>query len=455
MDKSNIKSRPEVYQKPPRMQKQSGMDQGRISEEMQRNIQDTPNVHRESRPNNQQDHQQTLFTKRPTRSPTGVDHTRWAEPDKAKPNQKSTEEQRRSPDTMGAHAFNDRRQRWKIAEMAHRRKCREHMEQRKREQADKLFAERQWRLGAGVLANGTAGNGFGNGHRRRQSSERRPRDQRNHGMAHAQRQKRAMAQQQQAMSRLFNAIQAENIGLLTHMITKDRVPIDGKLMSEDSTCSFWTPLIYAARKGKALAVKRLLKLGANVNFGQPHGWSPIHHAAWNGHQNVLDVLLMCKGLNLNKLAQGWTVLHVATARGHLNCVQLLLLHPKKQVDAFAVSLAPGPSYNMTASELARIEGHQEIAMWIQRFLADLSRKQVPVSFDFLDFEQEALAKEEVYQPGSFINKFSNSPISHPRTFTHVPTEANTQLQPTRNPTQRPSSTTTHLPQYIEDPSVDA
>lgn len=449
MDKPT-NSRPEVYQKPPRMQKQDRMDQTRISEDIQdRNNRGTSEQH-----HNQQEQQQNIgnFNK-------AVDNTRWAEPDKAKANQGNqnlTEGQRRSPDSAGAYEFNDRRQRWKIAEMEHRRKCREHMEQRKREQADKLFAERQWRLGAGVLANGTAGNGFGNGHRRRQSSERRPRD-RSHGMPHAQRQNNimSMAQQQQAISRLFNAIQAENIGLVTHMITKDRVPIDGKLMSDDSTCSFWTPLMFAARKGKALAVKRLLELGANVNFGQPHGWSPMHHAAWNGHQNVLDELLMCQGLNLNKRAQGWTVLHVATARGHLNCVKLLMLHPKKQVDAFAVSKAPGPSYNMTASELARIEGHQEIAMWIQGFLADLSRKQVPVSFDFLDFEQEACAKEEVYQPGSFINKFSKPRTSHPRSFTQVPTEANEQLSPpTRNPTQRPSSTSTHFPQYIEDPSVD-
>jgi ankyrin repeat protein len=59
-----------------------------------------------------------------------------------------------------------------------------------------------------------------------------------------------------------------------------------------------TALTWAASKGRARAVRRLLELGATVNlrgtFGGPQhgdGTTALHHAAEGGHLDVIEVLL--------------------------------------------------------------------------------------------------------------------------------------------------------------------
>src|SRR5204863_8355 len=45
-----------------------------------------------------------------------------------------------------------------------------------------------------------------------------------------------------------------------------------------------------ARNGNAKAIQLMLDVGFGVN-DEPNGWSPLHAAAWNGHGNVVKVLL--------------------------------------------------------------------------------------------------------------------------------------------------------------------
>lgn len=52
-----------------------------------------------------------------------------------------------------------------------------------------------------------------------------------------------------------------------------------------------TALMTAAHSGQAGAMRLLLARGTNVNAQHSRGWTALHHAAWQGHEEAVDVLL--------------------------------------------------------------------------------------------------------------------------------------------------------------------
>ena len=82
-----------------------------------------------------------------------------------------------------------------------------------------------------------------------------------------------------------------------------------------------TVLSIAAYTGKFQYVKRLVEVGAEVNF---YGWPPLAYAAYNGHQEIVDYLLK-HGAEINaKTQNGSTALFFAARFGHIEVVKLLL-----------------------------------------------------------------------------------------------------------------------------------
>lgn len=108
-----------------------------------------------------------------------------------------------------------------------------------------------------------------------------------------------------------------------------------------------TPLHVAAEWGSSDVVKVLLKNGGDllaltevwllIRFSTlQERWSPVHWAAWNGRDAVLQILIEA-GASFNvvdsvayatqetlRLQSNRTPLYLASKNGHLSCVELLL-----------------------------------------------------------------------------------------------------------------------------------
>jgi len=83
-------------------------------------------------------------------------------------------------------------------------------------------------------------------------------------------------------------------------------------------------LMEASRRGNVEAVDMLISEGANVNYKDDDGRSPLHAASINGHAEVVEMLIS-KGANVNyKDNNGRSPLHVASVHGHVDVVKLLL-----------------------------------------------------------------------------------------------------------------------------------
>lgn len=90
----------------------------------------------------------------------------------------------------------------------------------------------------------------------------------------------------------------------------------------------WNPLIYAAKNGKIVIAEMLGSNEHFVNMPDANLNYPLHHAASNGHFDIIQVLLRyIKKNKINILAKnidGNTALHLAILNNHSDVLELLL-----------------------------------------------------------------------------------------------------------------------------------
>jgi Ankyrin repeats (3 copies)/Ankyrin repeat len=101
------------------------------------------------------------------------------------------------------------------------------------------------------------------------------------------------------------------------------------------------PLLVAVRRGDVHAVQTLIALGADTDVQGHYNtqWSPLHIAAEEGHEAIVDVLLLQKNVAVdarirhfapdrssNTNLDGATALHIATLKGHFRVAEKLLDH---------------------------------------------------------------------------------------------------------------------------------
>ena len=84
----------------------------------------------------------------------------------------------------------------------------------------------------------------------------------------------------------------------------------------------------AAHTGNIEAVKKHLASGADLNTKDSEGGTPLHHAAWNGHKEVAELLIE-KGAVVNALGVNGTPLDWAIFRNHTEAAALLRKHGGK------------------------------------------------------------------------------------------------------------------------------
>jgi ankyrin repeat protein len=87
----------------------------------------------------------------------------------------------------------------------------------------------------------------------------------------------------------------------------------------------WTPLIKAAREGRAAIVRFLLEKGAKVNAASSDGGElPLSQAASRGYDDVVEILLRAGADAKAKNKDGYTAFFFAASEGHLDVADMLL-----------------------------------------------------------------------------------------------------------------------------------
>ena len=123
-----------------------------------------------------------------------------------------------------------------------------------------------------------------------------------------------------------------------------------------------TALYLASKQKNYGAVKMLLGYGANVNAVSRKGYTPLHHAAMNGDETLVGLIISAKpdyevnslhAHHHNGFLREGTALHYAVARGHVGTVKLLLAG-----GACADSVK---TFRETPLHLATKAGHLDIA----------------------------------------------------------------------------------------------
>ena len=118
------------------------------------------------------------------------------------------------------------------------------------------------------------------------------------------------------------------------------------------TNSTITPLHQASWEGHKDVVKLLLARGAEVNQTDERKRTPLHMASTRGHKWVVKVLLD-KGADANLIDEcGQTALHEASYRGHKNVVKNLIER------GIAINTKINDATGLTALHMASSRGHK-------------------------------------------------------------------------------------------------
>jgi hypothetical protein len=135
----------------------------------------------------------------------------------------------------------------------------------------------------------------------------------------------------------------------------------------------WTPLTIAAFNGNQDLVNLVIKLGANVNIKDNGGFSPLHWAAFNGHTDVIK-LLVVKNTDVHAHSlRGWTPLMMAARNGHEEACAVLLV---SGADFNAVS-----NHGWTALQMASFHNHEQVIKLFLSIMKNQNHIFKPVSRD--------------------------------------------------------------------------
>lgn len=140
-----------------------------------------------------------------------------------------------------------------------------------------------------------------------------------------------------------------------------------------------TPLGYACEIGAREAAQALIDAGALVSGRALDGGTPMMDAAKSGQAKMIELLVECGAW----AGEGWmadcgegraasvgvTALHIAAGSGNADCVAALMA-------AGASPLAKIASNNMTPADIAKHNGHEEIADLISWTAAKLEGEEI-------------------------------------------------------------------------------
>ena len=148
------------------------------------------------------------------------------------------------------------------------------------------------------------------------------------------------------------AVNAEQVIVVQYLLQKKIASPDGNLGLD------MKPLSSAAAQGHSYLVHVLLHFHADVNVEDASGRTPLHHAAENGRDHIVEILLAYRGkdgryadikaLDLERKAP----LHSAAMAGHVSTIRLLLDH---KADVKSRSYLRETALHMAVSEPKAVE----------------------------------------------------------------------------------------------------
>lgn len=88
--------------------------------------------------------------------------------------------------------------------------------------------------------------------------------------------------------------------------------------------SLWTPIFYACFNGHSEIIKMLINQTARIDVFDEHGEPPLHVAVSRGHEQVVDILLEYNAFVNVRNKPGLTPLHIAASLGYDTMVSKLI-----------------------------------------------------------------------------------------------------------------------------------
>ena len=140
------------------------------------------------------------------------------------------------------------------------------------------------------------------------------------------------------------ALRENSMKVFNVLLNAPEIDLEAKARNGDNA------LMIACFKGNKPAVEALLAKGAEVN--RP-GWTPLHYAAANGHNDIINILLEKSAYIDAESPNRTTPIMMAARGGHIYTVKLLL---DEGADATLKN-----DLDMSAIDFARKFGYQDIA----------------------------------------------------------------------------------------------
>jgi ankyrin repeat protein len=127
----------------------------------------------------------------------------------------------------------------------------------------------------------------------------------------------------------------------------------------DSGPNGWTPLLHAVHKNQPGSVRALIAAGADVDRPAPNGLTPLSLAATQGEAEIVEELLAAGADPRSRGPHGWTVLQRALGSGNPKVVEALL---RKDPD---LRLGHGPR-DWAVRSIAQLQGDSDILARLDR-----------------------------------------------------------------------------------------
>lgn len=139
--------------------------------------------------------------------------------------------------------------------------------------------------------------------------------------------------------------------------------------------NLWTPLFYAAYQGHPDIIRMLLNQSTRVDVFDENGEAPLHVAVERGKEEVVDILLQHDAFVNVRNKLGMTPLHLAAKLGYNSIVKQLVSDHGAILDAMTIT-------KQTPLHLAAESGQFEVCKTLMKLRADLNaadnHSQTPV-----------------------------------------------------------------------------